>query len=135
MGEGIVKSLKFSEGNTTFHPETKASSTPYSISESYSHYMTNLVGRLEIEPVPVGFSTTGQGVTTEGHLSGGSYTSSLATEKLIQMIHLDFFPSLAVQTSFDVNPVTGEVSNGSQLGKTTNNKQYTTGSNNIEIIP
>ena len=25
--------------------------------------------------------------------------------------------SLAVQTSFDVNPVTGEVSNGSELGK------------------
>ena len=122
MDEGIVKSLKFSEENTTFNPQPTASSTPYSLSENYSHYMENLVGKLEIEPVPRGFSTTGQGVTTEGPLSGGSYTSSLATEELIQRIHLDFPPktmhSLAVQTSFVVNPVTGEVSNGSELGKT-----------------
>ena len=47
MDEGIVKSLKFSEGNTTFNTQPKASSTPYSISESYSHYMTNLVGKLD----------------------------------------------------------------------------------------
>ena len=67
-----------------FNPQPTASSTPYSLSENYSHYMENLVWKLKIEPGPMGFSTTGQGVTTKSPLSGGPYTSSMATDEVIR---------------------------------------------------
>ena len=84
MDEGIVKSLNFSEENRTFNPQPTASSTPYSLSENYSHYMENFVWKLKIAHASTGFSTTDQGVTTEGPLSGGSYTNSLATDEVIR---------------------------------------------------